>query len=528
MRRLFCLFALLAAIRCGASTRTAPRQPTGDVVRPKKEDAHGAGAAFVESAQLGSEDENFVQPPEGLLRASLINDPSRLRSQFAQAEPFPHIAIEDFMQLEFAEKLLKDFPPFESGINLNEFGKPGLKSHQPDLRSISPAYAELSRYVCSFEFLHTVSEVTGIDDLLCDPSFFGAGTHENKHGQSLATHIDFNYSRDRRWHRRLNILFYLNKDWKSEWGGRIELSKDPWVDASADAAHRIYDINFNRAVIFATSEHSWHGFKSVNLPSEELAKGRSRKLISLYLYTRERPASETAALHSTQYTPVRPVVSNTTWACSRHSRHANRRQCREHCAVHPSDCELARHHTFAELWLKHYFRDEVLQNRQIQHLEASVTQASLGKRVHGDVALLPQTQGCGHSLEENSWFETLAWFEVRPNRATEVRQVHIKVNFGNFALGNRLADSTIKFSVYSECKHSVRLAGSVSATALPSGRKTVFISLAKPQDHTCVLTVFTRAVNGTGNRVGGDSRELMFLLESAVFKSSKGGVGGLL
>jgi hypothetical protein len=41
------------------------------------------------------------------------------------------------------------------------------------------------------------------------------------------------------------------------------------------------DVGFNRAVIFATSEHSWHGFKQVELPPEEQAAGTSRKLISV-------------------------------------------------------------------------------------------------------------------------------------------------------------------------------------------------------------------------------------------------------
>ena len=78
------------------------------------------------------------------------------------------------------------------------------------------------------------------------------------------------------------MLFYLNKRWQPEWGGRIELSKDPWVPPQEDPMHKVMDVGFNRAVIFATSEHSWHGFKQVELPPEEQAAGTSRKLISLY------------------------------------------------------------------------------------------------------------------------------------------------------------------------------------------------------------------------------------------------------
>ena len=48
----------------------------------------------------------------------------------------------------------------------------------------------------------------------------------------------------------------------------------------------------NRAVLFETSERSWHGFEEVSPPAgrEEL----SRRSFAIYLYTAERPPEETA------------------------------------------------------------------------------------------------------------------------------------------------------------------------------------------------------------------------------------------
>ena len=73
--------------------------------------------------------------PASLLSDSLLRNADTLRPRFTEAQPFPHIAIDGFMKHEVAEKLLLDFPPFESANNINEFGKPGLKAIQPDLRS---------------------------------------------------------------------------------------------------------------------------------------------------------------------------------------------------------------------------------------------------------------------------------------------------------------------------------------------------------------------------------------------------------
>ena len=52
-------------------------------------------------------------------------------------------------------------------------------------------------------------------------------------------------------------------------------------------------------MIFETNEHSWHGFKRIELPPGK--HGLTRKCISIYLYTRERPAEEIVPVHGTFY-----------------------------------------------------------------------------------------------------------------------------------------------------------------------------------------------------------------------------------
>jgi hypothetical protein len=223
---------------------------------------------------------------------------SRHREQFLMADPYRHVAIDGFFAPDFAEALLRDFPTFNPALAKNEiYGGVWGKAVHTRIREISPAYEELYATIGSREFLSLMSELTGIPDLLLDPNMYGGGTHDNLHGQSLDAHVDFNYDEAQKLHRRLNLIVYLNKDWLAEWGGSLEVHSNP--RRPKDNRIKSYPCTFNQAVVFETNEHSWHGFQEVNLPESE--RHRSRKSISIYLYTKDRPAHEIAPLHGTFY-----------------------------------------------------------------------------------------------------------------------------------------------------------------------------------------------------------------------------------
>jgi 2OG-Fe(II) oxygenase superfamily len=220
-------------------------------------------------------------------------------AQFRSARPFPHVVIEDFFSDEFARRLLEEFPAFDPELARNEAGKVGRKAVRTSVRDISPAYRELDDFIQTPEFLGLVSDITGIPDLLYDPDYYGGGTHENLDGQGLDPHVDFNYHPKTGWHRRLNLIVYLSPEWDLSWGGNFDLHRDPW-DLDGDQVTTVPP-RFNEALIFETSERSWHGFKEISLPEDR--KDASRKSFAIYLYTSDRPAEETADEHATVYVP---------------------------------------------------------------------------------------------------------------------------------------------------------------------------------------------------------------------------------
>jgi hypothetical protein len=221
---------------------------------------------------------------------------SDLRVAFESAQPFPHVVIDDFLDDDFARALHSAFPAFEHGNSVGDNGEPGGKSTVDRIRALGSAYQRLDESIRSRPFLDWLGELTGIENLLYDPWYLGGGTHENRDGMSLDPHVDFNFHPSERWHRRLNLIVYLNPEWHEAWGGSLEFFADPHADAQP--SHRVVP-QFNRCVVFETSERSWHAFNTIRLPQAQ--RELTRRSIALYFYTRDRPAQEVADRHTTFY-----------------------------------------------------------------------------------------------------------------------------------------------------------------------------------------------------------------------------------
>jgi len=240
-----------------------------------------------------------------MINEQIIDKAPDIRHAFQSALPFRHVQIDNFLDPEICEGLLRDFPSFDKKKAINELGHVGGKAVIENVKSISPLYSSIYDFINSKSFLDTMSDLTGVRNLIADETLFGGGTHENLDGQYLDAHIDFNIDERRMLHRRLNLLIYLNKEWQESWGGCIELHSNP-RNPETDEVKSFLPL-FNRAVIFETNEYSWHGFPVIRLPQEK--KQLSRKSFSIYLYTKDRPAEEVVAPHTTFYV-ARPFPSH--------------------------------------------------------------------------------------------------------------------------------------------------------------------------------------------------------------------------
>ena len=235
---------------------------------------------------------------DGYVSAPVREGAADHAARFAAAKPFRHVVIDGFFDADFCARLVDEFPAFDEKRAMNENGQVGAKAVFEKIRSIGPAYRELDALVQGEAFLGLVSRITGIPGLQHDPYYFGGGTHENRQGQGLDAHVDFNYHPVTRQHRRLNLIVYLNPEWEDAWGGSLQLHRDPYLPPSEDDITVVTPL-MNRCVIFETNEISWHGFPTIRLP--EGKRDLSRRSFALYYYTDSRPADELAPEHSTIY-----------------------------------------------------------------------------------------------------------------------------------------------------------------------------------------------------------------------------------
>ncbi len=235
--------------------------------------------------------------PPTLLNPAVVVDAPLAAVRFQQARPFRHVLLERFFDAAFLQRLLAEFPQFERGNARNEAGEIGAKAVVEKIAPLGAAFAELDALIQTPEFLKLVGTITGIDDLRYDPHYFGGGTHENRNGQELDPHVDFNLHPLTGWHRRLNLIVYLNPEWRREWGGNLELHSNPRTPDADEIT--LIEPCMNRCVIFETTESSWHGFSRIDL--DRAAPGLTRRSIALYFYTPTRPQHELADAHSTIY-----------------------------------------------------------------------------------------------------------------------------------------------------------------------------------------------------------------------------------
>jgi hypothetical protein len=198
-----------------------------------------------------------------------------LAEQYQNAQPFPHIAVDDFLPADFLRDLLTGFPD-NSGKHFFDRDQERFKFQTPPKEIKSRRLRNLVVELNSPAILKFLQAMTGIKGLIADPYYVGGGLHETKAGGHLGVHADFNIHKGMNVERRLNLLVYLNDDWKPEYGGDLEL----WDQKMEKCHERIAPI-LGRAVVFNTSLDSFHGQPDpVTCPPD-----RSRRSIATYYYT---------------------------------------------------------------------------------------------------------------------------------------------------------------------------------------------------------------------------------------------------
>ena len=183
-----------------------------------------------------------------------VNNIDQLKRSYVNSKPFSHIKISNFLNNDYAEEIFKKYPnDFE---NWHKYYNPlEVKYANDSINSFDKPIKDLFYFLSSKEIVNIFSEITNIKDLTFDPYLHGAGLHCHPRNGRLNMHLDYEkHPKLENMERRLNIILFLNKDWKEEWNGDNQL----WDKDMKKCVVRSYP-EFNRAIIFQTNDISWHG-----------------------------------------------------------------------------------------------------------------------------------------------------------------------------------------------------------------------------------------------------------------------------
>lgn len=220
---------------------------------------------------------------------------------YQKAQPFPHIAIDGFLNEELLKKISSDFPLLNSKDSWEYRNTFETKFAYDQFHEMPASIKEMICYLYSPKFVLFLEKLTGIEDLIIDMNLNGGGLHQIYPEGKLDIHADYNYHPRTELHRRVNLLLYLNEKWESSWGGNLEF----W-DEKMEKKVCSFEPYFNRLVIFNSTDTSFHGHPDpLSCP-----EGVTRKSIALYYYTLKRPLREMNPPHSVlfQRRPQDPII----------------------------------------------------------------------------------------------------------------------------------------------------------------------------------------------------------------------------
>lgn len=194
--------------------------------------------------------------------------------------------IDDLLPEDLALKLNDVFPKEEDmrclkSLREYKFISAQMNKHNSLLEKVLYAFQDE-------RIISEISKITDIKNLYADPCLYAGGLSMMRKDNFLKPHLDNSHDANRARWRVLNLLYYVSPDWKLENGGNLEI----WPNGTGGKQITI-ESKFNRLVVMATHDHSWHSVSKV-------VDNKSRKCISNYYFS-DYPLKENDKFHVTTF-----------------------------------------------------------------------------------------------------------------------------------------------------------------------------------------------------------------------------------
>lgn len=223
----------------------------------------------------------------------------KLRMDYLLAKPYPYLVIDDFCYTAKLESLYNKIPELSNKSRDYMFAK--NKFEKSNYRELGEEFQELYNDLSSDRMNAFLSFIAN-EDVFVDPANHGGGLHQGKKNSFLDMHLDFNYHPlQKGWYRNMNLLLYMNKDWKPEYKGHLKL-----VDLRSGEEKEI-EVPFNRMIIQQTRAYTLHGYEQTAFPDNKY-----RTSVATYAYTKHNHLVEkprTTDWHVNEDKPVKKMIA---------------------------------------------------------------------------------------------------------------------------------------------------------------------------------------------------------------------------
>lgn len=213
-----------------------------------------------------------------ITKTSFVNSDQIIQrmDEYRSAHPFNHCVIDNFLNPEIAATVEDEFLDYSSEKWFCYKNALEEKKALNDWNSFPPCTYALFQELSSPSFISHLETIVG-QKLYADPGLHGGGWHIHGPGGNLNPHLDYSLHPKLGLQRKLNIIIYVSRKMEDHHGGHFGL----WsCDSEGQPDRLVKEVapQFNRAVIFDTTQNSWHGMSNALTQPE----GIYRKSLAIY------------------------------------------------------------------------------------------------------------------------------------------------------------------------------------------------------------------------------------------------------
>lgn len=192
-----------------------------------------------------------------LILRRLESQKEDLTRQFDEsAAEIAHFVLDDLLPENLVNSIYRNFPNAK-----NTRLKKNLREHKHVAYQMNNYASILEEVIYAFQdarVVQCISEICDLKQLEADKNLYAGGLSLMSQGHFLNPHLDNSHDKDRARWRVLNLLYYVTPNWQESYGGHLEL----WPNGLTASPIGI-PCQFNRLVVMATHQRSWHSVRKV-------------------------------------------------------------------------------------------------------------------------------------------------------------------------------------------------------------------------------------------------------------------------